>query len=148
MVLERKMLLTDGQSGTLPFLLFLLSSPTANNLAPDWLIPMYQNRIFFLTDDYFQPFLSHLFLFFYPWFSFRDVFLIIFFSTFHILTFRHLNWFISVSFLFDLTHWLNFSLCSAYFFFSRLFLNFSRSMWVEESDVSPNLNNGKAPPSP
>lgn len=43
--------------------LFLLYSTTVNNLVPDWLIPMYQNRIFFFADDYFQPFLFHLFFF-------------------------------------------------------------------------------------
>lgn len=43
--------------------LFLLYSTAVNNLVPDWLIPMYQNRIFFFTDDYFQPFLFHLFFF-------------------------------------------------------------------------------------
>lgn len=97
--------------------LFLLYSTTVNNLVPNWLIPMYQNRIFFFTDDYFQPFLFHLFFFIPDFPSLNDCLCLIFSPpAFHILTYRHLNWLISVSLLFDLTTWLNFSLCSVDFF--------------------------------
>lgn len=73
--------------------LFLLSSLTVNNLVPDWLIPMYHSRMFFLYWWLFPTILGLSGLF-YSWFSFIERLFVSDFSlpTFHILTHRELNW--------------------------------------------------------
>lgn len=121
--------------------LFLLSSPTVNNLVPDWLIPMYLSRIFFFTDDCFQPFLFHLFFYIPDFPSLTDCLCRTLLPTFHILTHPDLNWLVSVTLLFDWKKFI-FSLFREDSFFIESFLPLCG---VQHWDVSSNGNQAKGP---